>query len=94
MRDVKQMIVAAEMGIGALQLATALDADLARTIDRDVVDVGIAHQIFERPHGDNVVRQLMGDRLLLGSVEQSTERRLATSWTIRSRCASSSGSVI
>jgi hypothetical protein len=67
LRDVHHMRIVAEADLGQLQLTLALDVDLLRAVDHDVVDRLVRKQRLERPEPDHVVDQGDGQLLLLAT---------------------------
>jgi hypothetical protein len=69
MDDVHQMGVVAEARFDARELAAALDVDLVRTVDDDVVDRGIAQQRYEWAEPGDFVLDILDQQKPFGRIE-------------------------
>ncbi len=63
------MLLVAELDLGELELALALDEGLVRAVDHDVADRRVGEQLFERPEAEQLVDQHLLERELLAAVE-------------------------
>jgi len=64
------VVVVAELDVGLLQLAAALDVDLVRPVDQDVADRRILEQHLQRSKAERLVEHLVDEALALHAVEQ------------------------
>ena len=67
--DLEQMLLVAELDLGQLQLALALDEGLVGAVDHDIADRGVGQQLLERPEAQQFVDQHLFQRELLAAVE-------------------------
>ena len=71
--DLEQMLLVAELDVGELELALALDEGLVGAVDHDVADFGIGEQLLERAEAEQFVDQHLFERELLAPVEVDLE---------------------
>ena len=81
--DAHHVLIVLESHVGQLDLAAALDVDLARAVDHDFSDALVAQERLERTKADDLVGDLLEHARALGagegealSVECPTERLL------------------
>ena len=65
--DPHDVVVVLEDHVGQLQLAGALDVDLARAVDHDLGDALVAQERLERPEADDLVGDLLEHPDALGA---------------------------
>ena len=63
----------AELDLGELELALALDEALVRTVDHDVADGRVGEQLFERPEAEKLVDEHLLERELLAAIERDLQ---------------------
>src|SRR4029079_6686500 len=73
LRDLKQMLLVAELDLGQLELALALDVGLLGTVDHDVADCRVGEQLFERPESEQLVDEDLLARELFAPFERDLE---------------------
>ena len=67
--DAHDVVVVLEDDVGQLELAAALDVDLARAVDHDLGDGLVAQERLERPEADDLVGDLLEHPDPLGAGE-------------------------
>ena len=68
--DAHDVLVVLERDVGQLELAVALDVDLARAVDHDFSDGLVAQQRLERTEADDLVGDLLEHARALGAGER------------------------
>ena len=68
--DLQQVVVVAELDVGLLQLAAALDVDLVRPVDQDVADRRVLEQHLQRAEAEGLVEHFVDELLALHAVEE------------------------
>ena len=71
--DLEQMLLVAELDLGELELALALDVGLVGAVDHDVADRRVGEQLLERAEAEQLVDQHLFERELLAAVEVDLE---------------------